>query len=61
MTNKALNVMRMVLLALIVLLFGLTAYLYFQTGKFNFASFVVALGCVVILLVTGRKGASGKQ
>ena len=61
MTNKSLNLMRTVLLALIVLLFGLTAYLYFQTGKFNFASFVVALGCTVILLITGRKGSSGKQ
>jgi hypothetical protein len=60
MTNKSLGSMRMVLLVLIVLLFGLTAYLYFQTGKFSFASVVIALGCLVVFLVSGRQGASGK-
>lgn len=61
MANKSLNLVRMVLLVFIILLVGLTAYLYFQSGKFNFSSIVVALGCLLILLITGRKGDSGKQ
>jgi uncharacterized membrane protein affecting hemolysin expression len=61
MTNQSLNAMRMVLLVLIVLLLCLTAYLYFKTGQLNFGSLVGALGCLAVLLITGRKGANGKQ
>jgi hypothetical protein len=61
MTDRALNMVRMVLLVLSVLLLGVTAYLYLRTGEFNFGSFVVALGCLVIFLVTKRRQASGKQ
>ena len=58
MTNKSLNSMRMVLLVPIVLLFALTAYLYFRTGRFDFTTFVGAGICTVIFLVTGRKGSA---
>jgi len=58
MTNQSLNLMRIVLLILIAVNFGLTAFLYFRTGKINFAGVTVALGCLVIFLVTGRKAAS---
>ena len=62
MTNNSVNLMRMVLLGAIVLLFALTAYLYFQTGRFDFTSFIGAGILAVIFLVTGRKGsAQGKQ
>ena len=61
MANQALNIARMVLLVLIVLLLGLTAYLYFRTGKFDFGSVIAALGCLVFFLITGRKQVSGKQ
>ena len=61
MANQALNIVRMILLVLIVLLLGLTVYLYFKTGKFNFGSVVSALGCLVFFLITGRKQVSGKQ
>jgi uncharacterized membrane protein len=55
MTSQGMNSVRTVLLVLAVLLLGLTAYLYFQSGKLNFASFVVALGCLLIFLITRRK------
>ena len=61
MTDRTLNLVRMILLVLVILLLASTAYLYFQTGKFNFASVVGALGCLVIFLVTGRKQGPGKQ
>jgi hypothetical protein len=54
MTNESMNLVRTVLLVLTVLVLGLTAYLYFQTGKFNFGSFGVALGCLLIFLTTRR-------
>lgn len=59
MTNRTTNVMRMFLLVLVVLLLGLTAFLYFRTGKFNFSSVVGALGCLVIFLVTKPRQVSG--
>lgn len=60
MSNQALNIVRMALLVLIGMLLGLTAYLYFRTGKFNYGSVVTALGCLVFFLITGRKQVSGK-
>jgi len=61
MANQTLNIMRVILLVLIVLLLGLTAYKYFQTGKFNFESVFAALACLVFFLITGRKQVPGKQ
>jgi amino acid permease len=55
MTNKSVNLMRMVLGVAIVLLFALTAFLYFRTGRFDFTSFVGALMCTAILIITGGK------
>jgi len=55
MTNKSVNSMRMVLLVPIVLLFAITAYLYFKTGRFDFTSFFGALMCTAIVILTGRK------
>ena len=61
MTDKSLNSMRMVLLVAIVLLFALTAILYFKTGRFDFTTFVGAGLCAVILIVTGgKRSAQGK-
>jgi hypothetical protein len=59
--NQTLKLARTILLVLIIILFGLTAYLYFKTGKFNFSTVVTALGCLVIFLITGLKGVSGRQ
>ncbi len=60
MKSQTLKVARTILLVLIVILFGLTAYLYFKTGKFDFPPAITALGCLVIFLITGVKGVSGK-
>jgi len=59
MTNQTLTLMRMILLVLIVLSLGLTGYIYFQTTRFNFAGLLVAIGCLVVFLVTGKQS-SGK-
>ena len=56
MTNETLNLIRMILLAAVVLILALTAILYFKTGEFYFAGFVVAGCCAVIVIITGRKG-----
>ena len=61
MTEQALRSIRMILLVLVVLLLGMTAYLYFQTGKLNLGSIIIALGCLMIYFVTARKQGSGKQ
>jgi len=55
MTNKSLNAVRMVLLVAIVLLFAITAFLYFRTGKFDFTTFFGAGMITVIFLVTRPK------
>ena len=60
MASQSLGPARIVLLVLTVLLLGLAAYQYSQTGKLNFGSVVVALGCLVIFLITGRKHAGRK-
>jgi hypothetical protein len=49
----------MVLLVLIVLLLGLTALLYFRTGKFDLSTVVGAGLCLVIFIVTKRKQVFG--
>jgi putative effector of murein hydrolase len=54
MKNQTLKGARIILLVLVIILFGLTAYLYFKTGKFNFPPVVTALGCLMIFLLTGR-------
>ena len=59
MTNRSTNAMRMVLLVPIVLLLGLTALLYFRTGKFDLSSVVGALFCLAIFIVTKPKQVSG--
>ncbi len=51
---------RVVLMILFVVLCGLLAYLYFRTGKFNFASLVSAHGCLFFIIITGRKRGSGR-
>jgi CHASE2 domain-containing sensor protein len=61
MKNQTLKLARTILLVLVVILIGLTAYLYFKTGKFNFPPVVTALGCLVIFLITGQMRDSGKQ
>jgi hypothetical protein len=61
MTNRTTNVMRKVLPVVIVLLLGLTAFLYFRTGEFYFPSVVVALGCLVIFLVTKPGKSPGRD
>jgi hypothetical protein len=61
MKNQTLKVARTILLVLIIVLVGLTAYLYFKNGKFNFSPLVTALGCLVIFLITGQTGAARKQ
>jgi hypothetical protein len=60
MTNRTMDSIRMILLILVVVLLGLTAYLYFETGKLNFGTVVVALGCLIIFFVTRRKDIAGK-
>jgi ribose/xylose/arabinose/galactoside ABC-type transport system permease subunit len=59
MTKQSINAMRIVLLVPIVLLLGLTALLYFRTGKFDLSSVVGAGLCLVIFLVTKPKQVSG--
>ena len=61
MKNQTLKVARIILLVLIVVLVGLTAYLYFKTGKFDFPPLVAALSCLFIFLITGQAGAAKKQ
>ena len=61
MTKKSINPMRMVLLASIVLVFAVTAVLYFRTGEFYFTGFVVGGCCAVIFIITGEKRSQGKQ
>jgi putative effector of murein hydrolase len=60
MKNQTLKLARIILLVLVVVLFGLTVYLYLKTGKFNFPPVVTALACLMIFLITGRAGDSGK-
>jgi hypothetical protein len=60
MKNQTLKLARIILLVLVVILFGLTVYLYFKTGKFNFPPVVTALGCLAVFLITGRAGDSGR-
>lgn len=59
MTNRSTNAMRIVLLVAIVLLLGITALLYFRTGKFDISSVVGAGLCLVIFIVTKPKQVSG--
>lgn len=61
MTPQNLNAMRMILFAVIVLLLLITVYSYFQTGKFNFSSVFIALGCLLIFLVTKKKITSNQR
>jgi hypothetical protein len=51
--------MRMVLLVAIVLLLGLTALLYFRTGKFDLSSVVGAGLLLANFIVTKPKQVSG--
>lgn len=60
MKNQTLKVARIILLVLMVVLMGLTAYLYVKTGKFNFPPLVSALGCLFIFIMTGQVGAARK-
>jgi hypothetical protein len=62
MTNRTTNVMRMILLALVILGLGLTAFLYFRTGKFDFSSIVI-LGCllVIFLIMKPRQVSGGSK
>jgi len=59
MTNRSINVMRMVLLVPIVVLLGLTALLYFRTGKFDLSSVVGAGLCLAVVIITKPKQVSG--
>lgn len=59
MTNRSINAMRMVLLVPIVVLLGITALLYFRTGKFDFSSVLGALSCLFVFIVTKPKQVSG--
>jgi len=61
MTNRNTNAMRMVLLVPFVLLLGITALLYFRTGKFDFTSVVGALFCLAIFIITKPKQVSGRS
>ena len=51
--------MRMVLLVAIVLLLGITALLYFRTGKFDFTSVFFALFCLFIFIIMKPRQVSG--
>jgi len=61
MTNRTTNVVRMILLAAIIVILGLTAFLYFRTGEFYFPGVVVALVCLAIVLVTKPRQDSGDR
>lgn len=61
MNPQNLNAIRTGLLVMVVLLLLMTAYLYFQTGKFNFSSVFVAMGCLLIFLVTKKKDTSNQR
>lgn len=59
MTNRTTNAMRMVLLVPFVLLLGITALLYFRTGKFDITSVLGAGFCLFIFIITKPRQVSG--
>ena len=61
MDNQTTNAMRKVLLAPMAMLLGLTAFLYFRTGKFDFTSVVGALFCLFIFIVTKPRRSPGRD
>ena len=61
MAQQITNGARLVLLAAVILLLCMTAYSYFRTGEVSFSIVAVALCCLVVFLVTGRRRDAGKQ
>ena len=49
----------MILLAAIIVILGLTAFLYFRTGEFYIPSVVIAGGCLAIIVVMKPRQDSG--
>ena len=55
MDAKNLNVIRTFLLVMVFILLAMSAVLFFTNHQFNISTFVVAISCLVIYLVTGSK------
>lgn len=55
-SRKSINSVTVLIVIVILILFGLTFYNYYQSGKFNFSS--ISIGALLLLILTmGRKSA----
>jgi len=52
MNAKNLNIVRVFLIVMVFVLLGLTAVIYLTNRQFNVSTFDIAMGCLVIYLVT---------
>jgi hypothetical protein len=55
MDAKNLNAMRTILLVMVFVLLAMTAILYFTNHQLNISTVVVAMGCLLVYLVTKKK------